>query len=190
MVAIQPLVSEFNLVGKLEDVVSDSKGRVKYLSLSTPEEDYAIAVAKAQTKTIGHNLQPGCQIRVAGMRKYKLHQGEVEYKAYYLEVLAAPAFVSTAVKRSHKTKKILVCQGSSCYKKGSKAISKQLCNVIAARGMGGEVEIKMTGCMKQCKQAPCIVMPGKQSYRRVQPQQISALVGTNMAFLQASKNNS
>ena len=186
MVGIQPLISEFTLVGKLEDFAIDSKGRIKYLSLSTSEEEYLIKVAKEQTRVLQQYLQPGCQIKVSGMRKYKLHKEEVEYKAYRIELVAEAAIRNTRVKPNRKTK-ILVCQGSSCCKKGSKTISKLLQSEIAAEGMTGEVEIKMTGCMKQCKQAPYLVMPGKNSYSRVQAKQIPSLVRSNLASLRGSK---
>ena len=35
MVILQPLVSEFTIVSRLEDFVTSSKGRIEYLSLST-----------------------------------------------------------------------------------------------------------------------------------------------------------
>lgn len=186
MVGIQPLVSEFTLVGRLEDFVIDSKSRIKYLSLSTLEEEYLIKVAKEQTRALQQYLRSGCQIKVSGMRKYKLHKEEVEYKAYRIELVAEAAICNTRVKSNRKTK-ILVCQGSSCCKKGSKTISKLLQSEIAAEGMTGEVEIKMTGCMKQCKQAPCLVMPGRNFYSRVQAKQIPSLVRSNLSSLCGSE---
>ena len=186
MVGIQPLVSEFTLIGRLEDFIIDSKGRIKYLSLCTSEDEYLIKVAKEQTKALQQYLQPGCQIKVSGMRKYKLHKEEVKYKAYRIELLAEATISNTKVKPNRKTK-ILVCQGSSCCKKGSKTIIKLLQSEVAATGMTGEVEIKMTGCMKQCKQAPCLVMPGRNSYSRVQAKQIPSLVQSNLASLRVSQ---
>ena len=42
MVALQPLVSEFTIVGRLDGFIISSKGRIKHLSISTPEGDYLI----------------------------------------------------------------------------------------------------------------------------------------------------
>ena len=186
MVGIQPLVSEFTFVGRLEDFVVDSKGRTKYLSLSTPEADYSIEIAKEQTRVLHRYLQPGCQIKVTGMRKYKLHKEEVKYRAYRIELLTKSAITPDTTVKPNRRAKILVCQGSNCCKKGSKTISKLLQTELAAKGMTGEVEIKITGCMKQCKQAPCLVMPGRNSYRRVQAKQIPSLVRSNLASLHGS----
>ncbi|MBE9046817.1 (2Fe-2S) ferredoxin domain-containing protein [Pleurocapsales cyanobacterium LEGE 10410] len=175
MVAIQPLVAEFNIVGRLEDLTIGSKGRIKYLSLSTPETDYLISVAKSPQNLLGEHLKPGCHLKVTGMRKYKLHQAEVEYKAYKIELLLEQSATKTAIAKKAPVK-ILVCQGSSCAKRGSQTICKLLQTELNTKGIASEVEIKSTGCMKQCKQAPCLIMPGRNSYSRVQPQQVSKLV--------------
>ena len=174
MVALHPLVSEFTIVGRLEDfVISDS--RIKYLSLSTLEADYLIAVAKSPKNLLGEHLKLGCHLKVTGMRKYKLHQEQVEYKAYKIELLSEQSSTKTAIAPSRLKTKILVCQGSSCLKKGSQAICKLLQTELITKGITNKVEIKTTGCMKQCKQAPCLIMPGRNHYTRVQPQQVSKL---------------
>ena len=174
MVALQPLVSEFTIVGRLEDFTMSSKGRVKYLSLSTPDADYQIAVAKSPKNLLGEHLKSGCHLKVTGMRKYKLHQEQVEYRAYKIELLSEPSSTKTAIARKAKTR-ILVCQGSSCSKKGSQAICKSLQTELKTKGIANEVEIKTTGCMKRCKQAPCLTMPVRNNCSRVQPQ-VSKLV--------------
>ena len=155
MVALQPLVSEFTIVGRLEDFVISSKGRIKYLSLSTPEEDYSIALAKSPNNVLGKYLKPGCWLKVTGMRKCKLDRAEVEYKAYRIELLPEQASFNNAIAPKQKKAKILVCQGSSCGKQGGQAICNLLQAELKAKGITNEVEIKTTGCMKQCKQAPC-----------------------------------
>ena len=186
MVAIQPLVSEFTISGKLEDFVVNSKGRVKYLYLSTPEEDYAIAVAKSPTSPLRQQLQPGCYLKVTGMRKYKLHQDQLEYKAYRIELLPFPVISpsdpdTTAIQSTTKTTKpkvkVLFCQNSDCWQKGGKVACELLKTELSNEGMIDQVEIKTTGCMKQCKQAPnIVVMPGRKRYSRVKPQELSALI--------------
>lgn len=170
---LQPLISEFTVVGRLEDFVINSKGRVKQLSLSTLEEDYLIEVAKSPSNLSQH-LMPGCCLKIMGMRKYKLHQAEVEYKAYSIELLSEQ-LPAKAIADQTKAK-VLVCQGPSCSKKGSRTLNKILQAELKAQDLSDRVAIKTTGCMKQCKQAPCIVMPGRKPCSRVQPRQISNLV--------------
>ena len=174
------LVSEFTIVGKLEDCITNSKGCIKYLYLSTPEADYTIEVAKGQT--IGKQLLPSCWLKVTGMRKYEIHKDRVKYKAYKIELLPAQVKETTSPKAiaTEKTKAILVCQGSSCRKNGG-----QICNLLQtqlqAKDRSDRVEIKTTGCLKQCKQAPnLIIMPGGIRYSRVQPKQVSKLVAKHL----------
>jgi len=181
MVAIQPLISEFTVTGKLEDLLVDSKGRVKYLYLSTPKEQYAIAVNKKQPE-LSQQLQPGCNLKVTGMRKNKLHRDEVEYKAYGIELLEKASSVDRdlAVKSDRqKQQLILVCQGKNCSQRGSQAICASLQREIGQASLNG-VKIKTTGCMKQCKQAPQIIMPGRKRYGCVRPEQIATIVSKNL----------
>ena len=88
MTVLQPLVSEFTITGRLEDFVVNSKGRVKYLYVSSAEEDYSIEVAKEPKNNLGKYLKPGCYLKVGGMRKYQPHRDEISYKAYKIELLA------------------------------------------------------------------------------------------------------
>ncbi len=175
-IALPPLVSEFTITGRLEDFVVNSKGRVKSLYISTDESDYSIEVAKEQKNILGKYLQPGCHLKVTGMRKYKLDRQQAYYKAYRIELLAQQVPAQIKSTGNKPLAKILVCQGSSCSKKGSQTICQLLQTELKAQGVTGKVAIQTTGCMKQCKQAPYIIMPGRNSYRRVQPQQISKLV--------------
>ena len=182
MVAV-PLVSEFTIVGKLEDCIANSKGCIKYLYLSTPEADYTIEVAKG--KTIGKDLQPSCWLKVTGMRKYEIHEDRVKYKAYKIELLPAgvkekaTSFKAIALKERPKAK-VLVCQGSSCRKNGGK-ICELIQTQLQAKDMSDRVEIKTTGCLKQCKQAPnLIIMPGGIRYSRVQPKQVPNLIAKHL----------
>lgn len=178
MVAV-PLVSEFTIVGQLEDCITNSKGCIKYFYLSTSEADYTIEVAKGQM--FDKHLRPRCWLKVTGMRKYEIHQDRVRYKAYKIELL--PALVSKTTSKTvatEKKAKVLVCQGSSCRKNGG-----QICGLLQTRlqaeNIADRVEIKTTGCFKQCKQAPnLIVMPGGTRYSRVQPKQVSKLIAKHL----------
>ena len=179
MVAV-PLVSEFTIVGQLEDCIANSKGCIKYLYLSTPEADYTIEVAKGQT--IGKHLPERCWLKVTGMRKHEIHKDRVKYKAYRIELLPARAREKTTSPKAIATEtkaKVLVCQGSSCRKNGG-----QICRLLQAGLQAkniADIEIKTTGCLKQCKQAPnLIVMPGGIRYSRVQPQQVSKLIAKHL----------
>jgi (2Fe-2S) ferredoxin len=45
------------------------------------------------------------------------------------------------------------------------------------RGIEDRVEIKTTGCLKQCEQAPnMVILPDRVRYGKVEPKQITALI--------------
>jgi hypothetical protein len=160
MVAVQPLVSEFAIVGRLSDLVVSPKGRIKSLCLSTPEADYTMEVAKEAKErgnVLSTYLKPGCQLKVTGMRKNKLHQAEISYRAYSIELLPPSEISRDNSLQTNKPKiKIIVCQGSSCRRKGGSNPDELLRAELQGQDMTEEVEIKTTGCWKQCKQAPNI----------------------------------
>ena len=176
MVTIQPLVSEFTFVGKLEDLVINSKGRVKYLYLSTIEKNYVIKVAKEQKNILSQHLKQGCSLKVSGMRKCKPHELEAEYKAYVIELLAKPEKSNSNSLSTKSKSQVLICQGSSCGKHGGKAVYEKLQSELHSQGIAEQVEIKNTDCLKQCKQGPNLIMPDKNRHSRVKPQQVSTLV--------------
>lgn len=174
------LVSEFTIVGELENCIANSKGRIEYLYLSTPEASFTIEVAKGH---IGKHLPERCWLKVTGMRKYDIHKDRVKYKAYKIELLPTPVreTVSDKAIATEKPKaKVLVCQGSSCRKNGGQ-ICALLHTGLKAKDLSDRVEIKTTGCLKQCKQAPnLIIMPGGIRYSRVQQEQVSKLVAKHL----------
>ena len=184
MVAVQPLVSEFTIIGKLEEFVVNGKNRLKYLYLSTEAKDYSIKVAKSPKNLLSLDLKSGCYLKVTGMRKYELHQDQLEYTAYKIELLPEQLDTPTItpkVKASHQTVKVLFCQSPNCWKKGGKAACALLQNELCSQGILDRVEIKTTGCMKQCKQAPnLVIMPGRNRYSGVQPEQLSALIAKQL----------
>ena len=182
MATIQPLVSEFTIVGQLEDFIGKSDNCIKYLQLTTEEEEYSIKVAKELRKNLAKHLKPGCWLKVTGMKKHELHKGEVKYKAYRIELLEKKpsckfAGDRTSAKTTKSKAKVLFCNKSTCWKKGGKSACQSLQNELKKRGIADQVEIKTVGCLKQCKKAPNIViMPDKARYSRVKPNQVSSFV--------------
>ncbi len=183
MATIQPLVSEFTVVGQLDDSISKSGKGIKYLQLTTEEEEYSIKVAKELRSKLTKHLEPGCWLKVTGMRKYELHKGQVKYKAYRVELLAeklAENFASDTAATSNTAKpkaKVLFCHKSTCWKKGGKSTCQLLKTELEKRGIADQVEIKTVGCLKQCKKAPnMVIMPDKARYHHVKPQQVPSFI--------------
>ncbi|AFZ21113.1 (2Fe-2S) ferredoxin domain-containing protein [Allocoleopsis franciscana] len=77
---------------------------------------------------------------------------------------------------------VMVCQKSSCRKRGADKVCQALTESLHDHGLEDQVAIKGTGCMKQCKQGPCVVvMPDKSRYTGLAPQEIPKLVEKHFA---------
>ncbi|MCC0175403.1 (2Fe-2S) ferredoxin domain-containing protein [Waterburya agarophytonicola K14] len=193
MMTITPLISEFIATGELKELSAKSDGRIKYLLLSTEQEEYWIKVAKDQPKNLHQKLNLGCELKVKGMLKRKVKQDVAEYKAYSIEVLTPATVedvpqeeVSTAKpsKSKQPKAKVLICQKANCWNKGGKEVYEELKSELEKRGIAENVEIKTTGCLKRCKKAPNVIMlPDKKQYVRVKPKQIPAIVDAHMSEL-------
>jgi (2Fe-2S) ferredoxin len=189
------LVSEFDLVGQLKDIFIKSNDRVKYLKLATNEREYLIKVSKQIRANLSQILKPGFQVQIQGQRQQSWKNGKVKYRADVVEILANQEVASrferevstlekqneqiiSSTKPSAKPKaKVLVCQKSTCWKRGGKEVCELLEASIRDRGLTTQVQIQPTGCLKQCKKGPNIVMmPDKACYSKVQPQQVPSLL--------------
>ena len=101
------------------------------------------------------------------------------------ELTSDPA--AQTVKAPAKTQtKILVCQKSDCLKRGGTAVCKALENALNSRGLEDQVTVQGTGCLKQCKAAPnIVVMPDKTRYSRIAPAEIPAIIDKHFAVVKA-----
>lgn len=177
MVALQSLVSGFSLVGKLENLATKSNGRVKHLLLSDNQQKYWIKVLKNQPANLSQQLQIGSLLQVKGMQTQKLERDLVEYTAYEIKVVDA----EIEIVKPKPT--VLFCQ-AGCWRRGGKTACTLLQKELEQRGIAAKVEIKTVGCMKKCKQAPnVVILPERNNYSLIQPQQISSLVEQHFSEL-------
>jgi (2Fe-2S) ferredoxin len=92
------------------------------------------------------------------------------------------AFVQPSPELAHRSTRskpdatILVCQKSDCCKRGAGAVVNALQSELNHRGLTEQVKIRGTGCMKQCKAGPNVVMPDKSRHTRIRPDEIPNLV--------------
>ncbi len=82
---------------------------------------------------------------------------------------------------------ILVCQKSDCMKRGADGVCRAMESALSDRSLSNEVTIKGTGCMKNCKAGPNLVMPDKTRYSRIQEKQVPALIDKHFADKIAQK---
>lgn len=156
-------------------------------------------------------LAPGLAVLIIGEKRFYPKSGKTKLKAYSIipvtkgnvpererVVLANTSFtdsvspielkkaqyqsvVNTTISPQTNTK-ILVCQKSDCQKRGGKAISKALESALSDCGLKGQVRIQGTGCLKQCKAGPNIVlMPDKTRYSRIEPIEIRGIIEKHFA---------
>lgn len=185
-------ISDFNLVGQLVGFVIKDGDRIKYLRVAVSEREYWIKVPKEMRDRLDRDLMPGCWVAITGTRKLDWKKGIVKLTAAEVQLTTKPSdgltmLVSPSAPPPPAQGKasILVCQKSSCCQRGSKAVCRALEESLHDRGLTDRVEIKTTGCLKQCKQGPnLVVMPDKSRYSNFQPQQIDELLATHFGASQ------
>ena len=149
-------LSQFRLVGQLESFVIKDSDKIKYLRIKVEEREYWLKIPKKLRRNI---------------------------KAQKINLLSNPdipcavIIPETQASETGKTGKILVCQKSSCWKRGGKQLCEALTEKIEQEGLSDRLEIKLTGCLKQCKKGPNMVcLPDKTRYSQVQPNQVDQLL--------------
>ncbi len=187
MTKASSVVTPFHFSGKLTKI-SYQKKKLKYIKLVTEQGKYWLKVPKKLRGKIA-SLNNGCQLEISGTSKQDDKTGKTKYKAQTVALI--PQETNQAVKPKTKTvsllpvfdnqlkskAKVLICQKSNCWKRGGKKVYEELESILGDRGLLGQLEIKKTGCLKQCKKAPALVMmPDKARYNRVKPKQVEELV--------------
>lgn len=176
-------ISQFHLVGQLLGFVIKDGYKIKYLRITISEHEYWIKPAKEIRSQLEQTITPGCWVEVSGERKLCLKTGKLKLKADIVKLTTIPHISQPQTIKSKTAKaSILVCQKSDCCKRGSKAVCQALAEELRDRGLENEVQIKSTGCLKECKKGPNVVMmPDKSRYSYVQPQQIPELIEKHFA---------
>jgi (2Fe-2S) ferredoxin len=191
-------VSEFELNGCFLGFAAKESYKLKYLRLSTDTGEYCIKIPKELRSTLYRTLQPGTAVHVSGYCEFCLKKGTTKFKAYQIYPATAeapqsgtvvpfpkgameanPAINPASDKKAEKAPKkanILVCQKSDCCKRGGRALVEALQTEISDRGLSEQVAIKPTGCMKQCKAGPNLIMPDKTRYSRIRANEAASLI--------------
>jgi NADH:ubiquinone oxidoreductase subunit E len=208
-------VSDFSLEGEILSLIFKDGCKLKYLRISSDRGvEYLVKLCKELRESIGQNLTQGLRVKVAGEKELNFKNGKIKLKARSLQLaidtqaqkqldftnarhtseLASSIEPSSNYRTASQTAtapaktkaKILVCQKSDCQKRGGAAICKALENALNSQGLEGQVTVQGTGCLKQCKAGPNIVlMPDKTRYSRIAPTEISALIEKHFATVKA-----
>lgn len=91
-----------------------------------------------------------------------------------------PGNISTASTSNPKKSpqaKVLICQKSSCRKRGSGAICQAFAHTLEQLDQTDQVTLKSTGCMDRCKAGPnVVILPDKARYTHVTPAMVPELI--------------
>ncbi|MEH2322889.1 MAG: (2Fe-2S) ferredoxin domain-containing protein [Nostoc sp.] len=188
-------VSEFCLEGRFIDFVIKDGYKLKGLMLGTHEGEFYIKFAKDLRAAFDLRLPPGTWLQVVGYKEYDIKKDKVTLKAVRVmaarsematvQTIAAPveplSIDNVQVKPAKTKSTILVCQKSDCMKRGGKAVCQALEAALSDRGLEDQVTIKGTGCMKNCKAGPNLVMPDKTRHSRIQATDVPALMDKHFA---------
>lgn len=178
----------FCLEGRFEGFMAGSKSPFKYMNLRSTDEVHVIKLPKSVRLMLFRYLQTGDWIRIIGTESIDKETGELKFKAREvvrikpLEVIATPSDSVKERKLAKKKKKqsgpkILICQKSTCRKRGAGQVCHEVEAALAAHGLTDKVQVKLTGCMDKCKAGPnLVVMPHKQRYTKVKPDQVPGLI--------------
>jgi (2Fe-2S) ferredoxin len=202
MTKTSKIITSFNFIGELSKIAyrKNQKKKIKYLKLETEEGSYWIKIPRQLMKQIP-SLSPGCQLEIQGRAKQGSKMGEIKYKAQTMIIIATEslgessnvldppiqakakaqiASLSTVLDSEIQPKpkaKVLLCGKSNCWKKGGQKVYSAIESVLSDRGLTQQIPIKKTGCLKQCKKAPTLIMmPDKARYNKVQPKQAREMV--------------
>ncbi len=171
--------SQFCLVGQLLGFVIKDGHKLKYLRMTVSEREYWIKVPKELRESLDSSIQPQCYLEIIGLGKVSRKTGKLELKAEEIRFISENEEPQKQPKILNATQKskILICQKSDCWQRGGKQICQKLQQEIQDRGLSESVTIKTTGCLKQCKKAPnLVVLPDKAHYHRFTPQAVDQLL--------------
>lgn len=146
-------------------------------------------------------LRPWDRIQITGEQKLDRQTGRLKRKAHNIaklnqscalacrdsfdskttaavDVIVPEELPRSTTKLLAKPKaKLLVCQKSSCQKRGGNKQHQRIASLLHDRGIHHLVRIEPTGCLGKCSMAPNIMlMPGKQRLSGMKPEAIVELL--------------
>ena len=184
--------------GEFIDFIPKPGGKLKYIQVQVGERVIPIKLAKELRETLGQELVKGDRLAISleqsgsgRISKLKLKSDRIEkistntiqkassnsVSSSTLSSISSSAFTSTSKNSQTKKGKVLVCRKSSCAKRGGKQLYRALTETINQLGLQQQVSVELTGCQKQCKKAPSLIlMPGKVKHAYVHPNELANLL--------------
>jgi (2Fe-2S) ferredoxin len=168
--------SDFRVEGQFLGFIVEDGHKLKSLKLSTAQGVYWIKFSKVLRRSLqAKDFQLNDKIIVTGTSKLDVKTGKLKLKADVV-VPQGQEFHNLIPTKKAKAK-ILVCQESSCCKRGAKQVVEALKKTLHDRDLSEHVQVVKTGCMKHCKAGPHLMfMPSSSHYSQINPIEASTIV--------------
>jgi (2Fe-2S) ferredoxin len=168
--------SNFRVEGQFLGFIVEDGYKLKSLKLSTAQGVYWIKLSKMLRRSLqAKDFQLNDKVIVTGSSKLNVKTGKLKLKA---DAVAPQVQESHSLLPTKQVKaKILVCQSSSCCKRGAKHVIESLKKTLHDRDLSEHVQVVKTGCMKHCKTGPHLIfMPSSSHYSQINPIEATAIV--------------
>jgi (2Fe-2S) ferredoxin len=188
-----PRKSPFRLVGQLEGYELSKSGKVRSLNLKTSEGLRQIKLMQSSRLDLLRGVlnglvSQGAWLEIVGQQKVYSDGTLKSLKAQGLTALQAPCDIeelavespNPPLRQSVVPSKILICQKSSCRKRGSLAVQQALEQELGDRQLSSQVCVKATGCLKHCSKGPNLIID-KTPYRDVTVKDLAKLLDRHFA---------
>ncbi|PZO35660.1 MAG: (Fe-S)-binding protein [Pseudanabaena frigida] len=179
-------ITDFQVVAKFLGVILKDGYRVKYLKVAIGDREFWIKLPKELSQSFDPNLSVGVWLEIRGTQQLERKKGILKLEASSFSIAnapdtslsqAAPVTETNITKKKNQAACILICQKSDCWQSGGKEVYQRLEEELRDRGLSDRVQIQKTGCQKQCKQAPnLVIMPSKNRHSNVKPSQVDSLL--------------
>jgi (2Fe-2S) ferredoxin len=171
-----PRTVPFQVVGEFLGFVLKDGCKIKYLRIVVDSREYWFKPEKELRERISLALPIHATLQVSGESRACEKTGKLKLKVTAIEILSGMESATPTVPKPKKAT-VLVCQKSDCWKKGGASVCRMLEEKLEEKGLSDAVTVKRTGCLKQCKRGPnVVVMPDKKHYTNVDPREIPDLV--------------
>ncbi|MEM6598376.1 MAG: (2Fe-2S) ferredoxin domain-containing protein [Cyanobacteria bacterium P01_C01_bin.69] len=182
--------SSFGWVGQFSGFVAGEKSPYQYLAIHVVTTDGAqanlsesndsqqlVKLSSSLRRMMMGYLHPHEWIRVIGRVKVDAKTGDLQWKAHEIVKLSTQQTLQhTKTQKNRQTKdtrktgepvtRVLICQKSGCRQKGSQAVADAIAHTLTTHTKSELVQLIPTGCMKQCKSGPHVVLlPNKRSQK-------------------------
>lgn len=179
------LPTNFRVTGQLLGFVIKKGDKIKYLRVTVANQEYWFKLSKELRQNFDRAIIPGSWLEIEGNSELDKYR-KLKLKAEQIKLTHAPNIAQLPVITDKPKSQIgkaciLICQKSDCWKRQGKEVCQAIEESLTEQGLGEQVQIKKTGCLKQCKHGPnLVILPDKARYSRVKPENVPELISKHL----------